>query len=245
MVFIGPTPQVIDGLGDKVSARRAAIKENVPVVPGTEGPVDKLSECEDFVALHGYPVIIKAAYGGGGRGMRVVREGDNLQDAFTRASSEYVSPATRIRGFRLLTFHTGLCRLSETALCSLSVSSTAPSTLRSSYWVTTTETSFTCMSATVPSSEGIRRSSRLHPQRTCPTTSDKVSLPMPSGWPNQCDTATPVPPSSWSTSGTDTTLSRSTPESRSSTPSPRRSPVSISLRRRSRLQPVRLWSSSV
>ncbi|KAI5858018.1 carbamoyl-phosphate synthase L chain, ATP binding domain-containing protein [Tricharina praecox] len=91
MVFIGPTPQVIDALGDKVSARRAAIKENVPVVPGTEGPVDKLSECEDFVALHGYPVIIKAAFGGGGRGMRVVREGDNLQDAFTRASSEALS----------------------------------------------------------------------------------------------------------------------------------------------------------
>jgi pyruvate carboxylase len=89
IVFIGPTPEVIDALGDKVSARSAAIKENVPVVPGTEGPVAKLSEAEDFVKQHGYPVIIKAAFGGGGRGMRVVREGDSLNDAFERATSEY------------------------------------------------------------------------------------------------------------------------------------------------------------
>jgi pyruvate carboxylase len=88
MVFVGPTPETIDTLGDKVSARTAAIKENVPVVPGTEGPVEEIKEAEEFVAKYGYPVIIKAAFGGGGRGMRVVREGDSLQDAFTRATSE-------------------------------------------------------------------------------------------------------------------------------------------------------------
>jgi pyruvate carboxylase len=97
MVFIGPTPEVIDSLGDKVSARNAAIKENVPVVPGTDGPVEELGAAQDFVDKYGYPVIIKAAYGGGGRGMRVVREGDNLQDAFNRATSEYVY-ATRFFG---------------------------------------------------------------------------------------------------------------------------------------------------
>ncbi|KAI5794709.1 carbamoyl-phosphate synthase L chain, ATP binding domain-containing protein [Pyronema domesticum] len=91
MVFIGPTPEVIHGLGDKVSARDAAQKENVPVVPGTPGPVSELAEAEAFVKEYGYPVIIKAAYGGGGRGMRVVREGDNLKDAFERASSEALS----------------------------------------------------------------------------------------------------------------------------------------------------------
>ncbi|KAI5819483.1 carbamoyl-phosphate synthase L chain, ATP binding domain-containing protein [Pyronema omphalodes] len=91
MVFIGPTPEVIHGLGDKVSAREAAQKENVPVVPGTPGPVSELHEAEAFVKEYGYPVIIKAAYGGGGRGMRVVREGDNLKDAFERASSEALS----------------------------------------------------------------------------------------------------------------------------------------------------------
>jgi pyruvate carboxylase len=87
-VFVGPTPEVIDGLGDKVSARTAAIKEGVPVVPGTPGPVEKLSDAEAFVKEYGYPVIIKAAFGGGGRGMRVVKEGENLKDAFERATSE-------------------------------------------------------------------------------------------------------------------------------------------------------------
>lgn len=71
-----------------MSARRLAIKCGVPVVPGTPGPVDNVKDAEDFVAKHGYPVIIKAAFGGGGRGMRVVREGDSITDAFTRASSE-------------------------------------------------------------------------------------------------------------------------------------------------------------
>ncbi|RPB03742.1 pyruvate carboxylase [Choiromyces venosus 120613-1] len=88
MIFVGPTPEVIDGLGDKVSARKLAQKCNVPVVPGTPGPVDDLVTAEKFVEEYGFPVIIKAAFGGGGRGMRVVREGDNLQDAFMRATSE-------------------------------------------------------------------------------------------------------------------------------------------------------------
>ena len=86
--FIGPTYQVIQALGDKVSARSLAIKCNVPVVPGTEGPVEKWEDCDSFVTRYGFPIIIKAAYGGGGRGMRVVREGDNLRDAFERATSE-------------------------------------------------------------------------------------------------------------------------------------------------------------
>ncbi|PUU75282.1 carbamoyl-phosphate synthase L chain, ATP binding domain-domain-containing protein [Tuber borchii] len=88
MIFVGPTPEVIDGLGDKVSARKLAQGCNVPVVPGTPGPVEDLAAAEAFVEEYGYPVIIKAAFGGGGRGMRVVREGENLQDAFTRATSE-------------------------------------------------------------------------------------------------------------------------------------------------------------
>lgn len=95
MVFVGPTPEVIDGLGDKVSARTLAIKANVPVVPGTPGPIDNVKDAEDFVAKFGYPVIIKAAYGGGGRGMRVVREGESIADAFNRASSEYATPNWR------------------------------------------------------------------------------------------------------------------------------------------------------
>ncbi len=86
--FIGPSPDVIDALGDKVSARKIAIAANVPVVPGTEGAVETFEEVKQFTDKYGFPVIIKAAYGGGGRGMRVVREEAELQESFERATSE-------------------------------------------------------------------------------------------------------------------------------------------------------------
>lgn len=79
---------MIDGLGDKVSARKVAIAANVPVVPGTEGAVETFEEVKSFTDQYGFPVIIKAAYGGGGRGMRVVRDAESLQESFERATSE-------------------------------------------------------------------------------------------------------------------------------------------------------------
>ena len=88
IIFIGPTPDTIDALGDKVSARTLAIKCKVPVVPGTEGPVEKFEDAKAFTDEYGFPIIIKAAFGGGGRGMRVVREQSTLQDSFERATSE-------------------------------------------------------------------------------------------------------------------------------------------------------------
>ncbi|CEP24677.1 unnamed protein product [Cyberlindnera jadinii] len=88
ITWIGPTAKIIDSVGDKVSARNLAAAANVPVVPGTDGPIDSVEEAEAFVAKYGFPVIIKAAFGGGGRGMRVVREGDDIGDAFQRARSE-------------------------------------------------------------------------------------------------------------------------------------------------------------
>lgn len=88
LIFIGPTPEVIDALGDKVSARKLAIAANVPVVPGTDGAVEKFEEVKKFTDEYGFPIIIKAAYGGGGRGMRVVREQSSLKEAFERATSE-------------------------------------------------------------------------------------------------------------------------------------------------------------
>ncbi|KAN0075659.1 pyruvate carboxylase [Elaphomyces granulatus] len=88
IVFVGPTPDTIDRLGDKVSARRLAIQCDVPVVPGTDGPVARYEEVRAFTDEHGFPIIIKAAFGGGGRGMRVVRDADSLQDSFERATSE-------------------------------------------------------------------------------------------------------------------------------------------------------------
>ncbi|SCU99605.1 LANO_0F02652g1_1 [Lachancea nothofagi CBS 11611] len=88
ITWIGPPAEVIDSVGDKVSARNLAYKAQVPTVPGTPGPIETVEEAEAFVAEYGYPVIIKAAFGGGGRGMRVVREGDDIGDAFQRATSE-------------------------------------------------------------------------------------------------------------------------------------------------------------
>ncbi|KAJ2240305.1 pyruvate carboxylase, partial [Coemansia sp. RSA 455] len=89
--WVGPRPETIDALGDKVKARAVANECDVPVVPGTDGPIDKLSDARAFCDSHGFPVIIKAAMGGGGRGMRVVRNADELDSAFDRARSEALS----------------------------------------------------------------------------------------------------------------------------------------------------------
>jgi pyruvate carboxylase len=79
---------VLDIFGDKTAARALAIKVGVPVVPGTPGPVSSVAHARAFVEEHGLPVIIKAAHGGGGRGMRVVKAPGELEEAFNRASSE-------------------------------------------------------------------------------------------------------------------------------------------------------------
>ncbi|CAF1622736.1 unnamed protein product, partial [Didymodactylos carnosus] len=86
--FVGPSPDVIYRMGNKVHARKAAIDANVPIIPGTENAVKNLDEVRRFVAEHGYPVLLKAARGGGGRGMRVARKDSELEEAFQRASSE-------------------------------------------------------------------------------------------------------------------------------------------------------------
>ena len=88
LIFVGPTAETIDSLGDKVSARTLAIKCEVPVVPGTDGPVEKFEDVKKFTDEFGFPIIIKAAFGGGGRGMRVVRKQEDLKDSFNRATSE-------------------------------------------------------------------------------------------------------------------------------------------------------------
>eukprot|EP00823_Brevimastigomonas_motovehiculus_P002739 TRINITY_DN1647_c0_g1_i1.p1 TRINITY_DN1647_c0_g1~~TRINITY_DN1647_c0_g1_i1.p1 ORF type:complete len:1183 (-),score=308.47 TRINITY_DN1647_c0_g1_i1:109-3657(-) len=86
--WIGPEPKVVAMVGDKSAARALAIRCGVPVVPGTEHPIEKWSEVEDFVDKVGLPVILKATFGGGGRGVRVVRERAELKEAFERATSE-------------------------------------------------------------------------------------------------------------------------------------------------------------
>ena len=87
-IFIGPSSQHIKFMGDKIEAKRLMKKAGIPVLPGTENPVDSLSEAQNIVRDIGLPVIIKAASGGGGRGMRIVRNPDALEKAFTMAQKE-------------------------------------------------------------------------------------------------------------------------------------------------------------
>uniref|UniRef100_A0A673IA73 pyruvate carboxylase n=1 Tax=Sinocyclocheilus rhinocerous TaxID=307959 RepID=A0A673IA73_9TELE len=86
--FIGPTPDVVRKMGDKIEARSIAISAGVPVVPGTDAPISSLQEAQEFSNSYGFPIIFKAAYGGGGRGMRVVREYEELDENYQRAYSE-------------------------------------------------------------------------------------------------------------------------------------------------------------
>lgn len=86
--FIGPTPEVMSRMGDKVEARKSAIAAGVKVVPGLDVPIGHVDEAVDFCKKHGLPVIFKAAYGGGGKGMRVVKNFEELEENFRRAQSE-------------------------------------------------------------------------------------------------------------------------------------------------------------
>src|ERR1700720_1386568 len=72
ITFVGPTPELLELLGDKTAARGLAISAGVPILPGTERPVKGFAEAKKIAAAIGYPVMVKAAMGGGGRGMRVV-----------------------------------------------------------------------------------------------------------------------------------------------------------------------------
>ncbi|MBM7654112.1 pyruvate carboxylase [Neobacillus cucumis] len=88
IIFIGPTSTHLDMFGDKVKARKQAELANIPVIPGSNGPVHNVHDVEEFAALHGFPIIIKASLGGGGRGMRIVKSADEVKEAFERAKSE-------------------------------------------------------------------------------------------------------------------------------------------------------------
>lgn len=86
--FIGPRPESIALLGDKVAARQTAIKAGIPLLPGTVGSVPDLATAEKEAKRIGYPVILKAAAGGGGRGIQIIRSQDRLVAAFDRVRSE-------------------------------------------------------------------------------------------------------------------------------------------------------------
>lgn len=86
--FIGPTPEAMQKLGDKVSAKEVALKANVPLVPGSDGLITDEAEAVRIAARIGYPVLIKATAGGGGKGMRVAREEGELKAGLKQAAQE-------------------------------------------------------------------------------------------------------------------------------------------------------------
>jgi acetyl-CoA/propionyl-CoA carboxylase biotin carboxyl carrier protein len=91
LTWIGPTPQAIRDLGDKVTARHIAQRVGAPLVPGTAEPVQDASEIIAFAEQHGLPVAIKAAFGGGGRGLKVARTLDEIPALFESATREAVA----------------------------------------------------------------------------------------------------------------------------------------------------------
>ena len=91
LTWIGPPPAAIDALGDKVAARRIAQEVGAPLAPGTDGPVSGADEVKAFVARYGLPVAIKAAHGGGGRGLKVVRTEAEIGEMYESAVREAVA----------------------------------------------------------------------------------------------------------------------------------------------------------
>ncbi|MEY8656159.1 acetyl/propionyl/methylcrotonyl-CoA carboxylase subunit alpha [Brachybacterium paraconglomeratum] len=91
LTWIGPPPEAIEKLGDKVSARHIAQKAGAPLVAGTKDPVQNSDEVVDFAREHGLPIAIKAAFGGGGRGLKVAREESEVRELFDSAVREAVA----------------------------------------------------------------------------------------------------------------------------------------------------------
>ncbi|GAA3991813.1 acetyl/propionyl/methylcrotonyl-CoA carboxylase subunit alpha [Allokutzneria multivorans] len=91
LTWIGPTPQAIRDLGDKVTARHIAMRAGAPLVPGTKEPVSGPDEITAFASEHGLPIAIKAAFGGGGRGLKVARTMEEIPELFDSAVREAVA----------------------------------------------------------------------------------------------------------------------------------------------------------
>ena len=89
--FIGPSPEAMALLGDKISCKRLAKKAGTPIFPGTDGEIEEIDEAVEIASEIGYPVIVKATAGGGGKGMRVAKNVDELRGAVTSAQQEAIA----------------------------------------------------------------------------------------------------------------------------------------------------------
>jgi len=101
--FIGPTPEAIEAMGDKALAKETMKKAGVPVIPGSDGVVNSLEEAREIANEIGFPIMLKAAAGGGGKGMRMVKSEDELENAWQTARAEaeaaFGNPALYIEKF--------------------------------------------------------------------------------------------------------------------------------------------------
>jgi len=88
IIFVGPHESHLHAFGDKVRARQSAIAAGLPVIPGSDGPLTSYEDAEAFANEHGFPLMVKASMGGGGRGMRVIRTEAEMKDLIERAKSE-------------------------------------------------------------------------------------------------------------------------------------------------------------
>ena len=88
IIWVGPKPEHIRTMGDKIEAKRTAATLGLPLVPGSPGPLTSVSQAKQLAAEIGYPILIKAASGGGGRGMKVVPSEDQLESLMSQAASE-------------------------------------------------------------------------------------------------------------------------------------------------------------
>ncbi len=91
ITFIGPSPEAMDMMGDKLSAKAAAKKYNIPMVPGSEGAIDSVEEGKKVALATGFPLLIKASAGGGGKGMRIVEKIEDFEEQMKLAVSEATS----------------------------------------------------------------------------------------------------------------------------------------------------------
>ena len=91
ITFIGPSPEAIEVMGDKLTSKQAVGKYNVPLVPGTDEEVTELEVARKLAEEVGYPILVKASAGGGGKGMRIVETPEDLEEAMSRAQSEAIS----------------------------------------------------------------------------------------------------------------------------------------------------------
>ena len=91
IIFIGPTSKTMDMMGDKISARKQMIKARIPVVPGTKKGLQNVEEAIEMCCQIGFPVMLKASMGGGGKGIRLIQSKDEVKDAYLNAKSESLS----------------------------------------------------------------------------------------------------------------------------------------------------------